>query len=65
MERPWQVKERTTNSSSSGADRSATQARVKACKSRVACGTAPCEGSTERRMSSISMARGYDRYFLL
>lgn len=45
-----------THSNSSGADRSATQARVKTCKSRVSKGIEDEVGSTSRRMSSISMA---------
>ncbi len=42
-------------SNNSGADRSATQARVKACKSRLPRGAASKSGSASRRMSSMSM----------
>lgn len=47
-----------THSRSSGADLSATQARVRSWRSRLSRGTASKVGSTSRRMSSISMGAG-------
>lgn len=44
-----------TYSNSSGAERSATHRRVRACRSRVPEGMESVAGSTSRRMSSISI----------
>jgi len=52
----WPRMKTRSYSKSSGADLSATQARVKAWRSRVSRGTASKLGSTSRRMSSMSMA---------
>lgn len=64
MIRDGEASERTrTYSRSSGADLSATQARVNAWRSRVSWGTVLKVGSTSRSMSSISMLAELEAVF--